>query len=233
MPVMKVGMTSNNWAGNADTVDNFHASQTPAQNVIVPLNANGILDLSATYVKSDVYTFRRVNLTNATSDYELQVGQEAIINFTNTSSVPLSIATQSGTLYNLYIYLTNPSFNQGNGVTGLVFLLPNNTNYTNAFYRAGASWDSSTYSNIIGGNVSAFNLSGNLFPANNFSVIYNEVTHKSTFSISIHAGANTNNYARWQHLCSVWNDYTTQWTSLGTITFPVSTSGYILVRRLA
>jgi hypothetical protein len=49
----------------------------------------GILDLSAAYVKSNVYTFRRVNLTGATSDYELQVGEEAIINFTNTTSVPL------------------------------------------------------------------------------------------------------------------------------------------------
>jgi hypothetical protein len=32
---------------------------------------------------------------------------------------------------------------------------------------------------------------------------------------------------------SQWNDTTTAWTSLGTITFPQATSGYILVRRLA
>jgi hypothetical protein len=66
-------------AQNSDTVDGFHASLTPAPNVIVPLDASGVLDLSATYVKSNVYTFRRIDLTNATSDYMLQVGEEAII----------------------------------------------------------------------------------------------------------------------------------------------------------
>ena len=38
---MKVGMVSDGWVKDADTLDGFHASQTPAPNVIVPLNANG------------------------------------------------------------------------------------------------------------------------------------------------------------------------------------------------
>jgi len=217
---------------DADTLNGFHASQTPAPNVIVPLDADGILDLSATYVKSSVYTFRRVDLTNATSDYMLQVGEEAYISFSDATSVPLRIATQSGTLYNLYIYLTSPSFAQGNGVVASSFLLPNNTSYTNAFYRAGACWDSNASSVGYGGNISAFELIGNLFPANCFAIIYNEINHKSTTAISVHAGYNTSNYARWQHINCVWNDYTTSWTSLGTITFSKSSSGFILVRRV-
>ncbi|QWK20423.1 MAG: hypothetical protein KNN13_03650 [Hydrogenobacter thermophilus] len=221
------------YAQNADTVDGYHASLSPAPNVIVPLNADGVLDLSATYVKSHVYTFRRVDLTNATSDYNLQVGEEAIINFTNATSVPLRIATSSGTLYNLYVYLTAPSFAQGNSAVNTAFLLPNNTSITNAFYYAGCAWGSNGQSLVLYGRTSAFVLIGNAYLANCFSVIYNEVNHKSLTSISVHAGVNTDNYARWQHVSSVWNDYSTQWTSLGTITFPISSSGYILVRRLA
>ncbi len=221
------------YSQDADKVDGFHASLTPAPNVIVPLDASGILDLSATYVRSNVYTFRRVDLTDATSDYDLQMGEEAIISFTNATSKLLRIATQSGTLYNLYIYLTAPSFAQGIGRAGSVFLHPNNITYTNAFYRAGALWDSAGNGASYGGNISAFELTGNLFPANCFSIVYNETNHKATTSISVHAGYNTNNYARWQHINCVWNNYTTNWTSLGTIVFPVSSSGFILVRRLA
>ena len=87
-----------NWQGLkvsfADTVDGFHASLTPSPNVIVPLNTSGILDLSDTYIRSDVYTFRRVDLSNATSDYELRVGEEAIVRFNNQSLVPFRVAIQ-------------------------------------------------------------------------------------------------------------------------------------------
>jgi len=218
---------------NAETLNGFRASLTPAPNVIVPLNENGVLDLSSTYIRSDVYTFRRVDLSRATSDYELRVGEEAIINFTNATSVPLRIATQIRSLYNLYIYLTAPSFAQGNGRVGSVFLNPNNTTYTNAFYRAGALWDSAGNGAAYGGVISSFELAGNLFPANCFAIIYNEINHKSTTAISVHAGTSTSNYARWQHINCVWNNYTIQWISLGTIVFPTNSSGYILVRRLA
>jgi len=216
----------------ADTVDGFHASLTPAPNVIVPLNSNGVLDLSASYVKSGVYTFRRINLTFASSDYYLQVGEEALINFHNTTSVPLKISTHTGTLYNLYIYLLQPSFAQGNGVIGSAFLYPNNTTYTNAFYRSGALWDSAWNGAVYSGVISAFELIGNCYPANCFAIIYNEINHKSTTAFSVHAGINTSNYARWQHINCVWNNYTINWASLGTITFPIQSSGYILVRRL-
>jgi len=220
-------------ADNSNKVGGFPASQTPAPNTILPLNASGILDLSASYMKSDIYTFRRVDLTNATSDYMLQVGEEAYISFSDATSVSLKIATQNMTLYNLYIYLTSPSFAQGNGVEASSFLLPNNTSYTNAFYRVGAAWDSNNSNYVYSANISAFELIGNLFPGNCFAIIYNEINHKSTTAISVHAGMNTYNYVRWQQINSVWNDYTTSWTSLGTITFPKSSSGFILVRRLA
>jgi hypothetical protein len=175
----------------------------------------------------------RVDLTNATSDYLLKVGEEAIINFTNTTNVPLHIATQSGTLYNLYVYLTNPTFELGNGVIGSVLLLPNNTYYSDAFYRAGILVDSNISHGYINYRVSGLELAYDYFPANCFSIIYNETGHKSATSFSIHSGFDYSNFARWQSENCVWIDFTTEWTSLGTITFPQPTTGFILVRRLA
>ncbi|MDM7320618.1 MAG: hypothetical protein P3W91_002680 [Fervidobacterium sp.] len=119
----------------SDTVDGYHASQTPAPHVIVPLDANGVLDLSATYVRSNVYTFRRVDLTNATSDYMLQVGEEAYISFSNTTSVPLRIATHNGTYYEFHLVCTNTGGTSG-ATTAPIYLYPNNTTYSNAFVFA-------------------------------------------------------------------------------------------------
>jgi len=116
---------------NADKVDGFDASQTPAPNVIVPLNEDGILDLSATYVKSNVYTFRRVDLTNATSDYDLQLGEEAYYEWNTTVSTSLPLRIQvSGMLYEMIVVVPNRKTN----AIGLV-LYPNNTTYSSAFRR--------------------------------------------------------------------------------------------------
>jgi hypothetical protein len=212
---------------NADTVDGFHASLTPAPNVIVPLNASGILDLSATYVRSNVYTFRRVDLTGATSDYMLQVGEEAIINFTNATSAPLRIATQNGTYYEMDVVLSNNVGTSG-ATDGAVFLNPNNTTYSNAFthvemYRATAGFNNyvATYS--------AFRIAWGFGDARVF--IINFTTRKSIKGIHMITGTIYSPIVVVH--ASQWNNTTTLWTSLGTITFPQPSSGYILVRRLA
>jgi len=214
-------------AGFADTVDGFHASQTPAPNVIVPLNASGILDLSATYVKSSVYSFRRVDLTNATSDYLLQVGEEAYISFSNATSVPLRIATQSGTYYEMDIVVSNNVGTSG-GSGNPISLNPNNTTYSNAFsyveiIRSTATSGSNSFT------YSAFRLGWAYGDVRVYLI--NFTTHKSVKGIDMQTGTSE---APVVHLYATqWNDTTIAWTSLGTITFPQSTSGYILVRRLA
>jgi len=213
---------------NADTVDGFHASQTPAPNVIVPLNASGVLDLSATYVKSNVYTFRRVDLTNATSDYMLQVGEEAIINFTNATSVQLRIATQSGTYYECHLVCSNTGANSGGG-NAPVFLNPNNTTYTNAFVYAEIYRNSSASgSNYL--SYSAFRC-GLGFVTSVF-YITNFTQYKNLLGIYDIYGIDWS-YSVIICFSTDWRDTSTAWTSLGTIVFPQSTSGYILVRRLA
>jgi hypothetical protein len=213
-------------ATNADKIDGFHASQTPAPNVIVPLDANGILDLSATYVKSNVYTFRRVDLTNATSDYFLQVGEEAIINFTNKTSVPLRIATQSGTYYEMDLISFVPI---KTGSAGPIFLNPNNTTYSNAFKFMNVFINDN--SGVLGGRTtySAFRITW--AGAHTRIYIHNVTVAKSVKSLS-HLWESVNSCSLSMEL-TYWDDTSTDWISLGTITFPQSYSGYILVRRLA
>jgi len=226
MPVMKVGMVSGSGL-DADTLNGFRASLTPAPNVIVPLNASGVLDLSATYVKSSVYTFRRVDLTNATSDYELQVGEEAYISFSNATSVPLRIATQSGTYYECHLICSNAY--TISGTSNPIFLNPNNTTYTNAFIYAEMVRSSSGFGSGYF-TYSAFRcgwaFSNSTFFITNFTQYKNVKGLKDLYGISegcpLIVAFSTD-----------WRDATTAWTSLGTITFPQATSGYILVRRLA
>jgi len=211
-------------AVNSDTVDGFHASPTPAPNVIVPLNANGILDLSATYVKSNVYTFRRVDLTNATSDYLLQVGEEAYISFSNTTSVPLRIATNTNCIYEIFLQFTVNLPN--NNV--FTYLNPNNTTYASSFSHCSVFWNSlgdsyrTTYASL-----------------DNAFKIYNQTPHTymilETFRrtikgiVSYEFGDTGIGYGIFT---SKWQDSTTAWVSLGTFTFPRAMSGVILVRRL-
>jgi len=226
MPVVKVGMVSGSGL-DADTLNGFRASLTPAPNVIVPLDASGILDLSATYVKSSVYTFRRVDLTNATSDYMLQVGEEAYISFSDATSVPLRIATQSGTYYECHLICSN-AYN-ASGTSAAVFLNPNNTTYANAFvyaeiYRNSTGLGSTyiTYSAFR----CAWNFSNSTFFITNFTQYKNVRGFHDIYGT-------TNDAPVIVAFSTDWRDATTVWTSLGTITFPQATSGYILVRRLA
>jgi hypothetical protein len=215
---------------NADTVNGFHASQTPAPNVIVPLNSSGVLDLSATYIKSNVYTFRRVDLSNATSDYLLQVGEEAIINFTNATSIPLHIATQSGTYYEMDVVLSNPAGTSG-ASNNYISLTPNNTTYSSAFYHAGAYAYYSGNSSVVllQSNISYFKLGNGAVSARSY--ITNFTTNKHINTLYSNTGLSTSPMASIE--TCYWNDTSTAWTSLGTITFSQTSSGYILVRRLA
>ena len=212
---------------DADKVDGYHASQTPAPNVIVPLDANGILDLSATYVKSNVYTFRRVDLTDATSDYMLQVGEEAYISFSNTMSVPLRIATQSGTYYECHLVCNNTGGTSG-GTSGSIYLNPNNTTYSDSFIYAELYRDSGmAHSNYF--TYSAFRC-GHMFVSSLF-YITNFVQYKNVKGIyDIYGLSNT--YPCLDIFSTDWQDTTTSWTSLGTIVFPQNSSGYILVQRI-
>ncbi len=212
----------------ADTVDGFHANLTPAPNTIVPLNASGVLDLSNTYIISNVYVFRRVNLTNATSDYMLQVGEEAVINFTNATSVPLRIATFSGTLYQCFLVCTNNSGVSG-GSANPIFLNPNNQTYNNAFVYVDVYRGASVNLASTSATYSAFRC-GWAFSRSSF-FITNLTQYKNLHGIYSVYGVSGSNPTLFS-FSTDWRNTTIEWTSLGTLVFPQATSGFILVRRL-
>jgi hypothetical protein len=216
------------FADAADTVDGFHASLTPAPNVIVPLNASGVLDLSGTYIRSNVYTFRRVNLTNAT-DYDLQLGEEAyyVWDTTVSTSLPLRIRV-SGMLYEMIVVVPNRI-----GYSVNLELFPNNMSYSSAFQRttlypssdnqAVYNWKDTInfilYEQVGGGGVLISLLQTT---TGNKGEIHYMTLQNTNASFSCH-----------MQVAHRWNDTTTVWSSLGTLVIG-SPNGiiYVSIRRL-
>jgi uncharacterized protein YcfL len=206
-------------------------SQTPAPNVIVPLNADGVLDLSQTYVRSSVYTIRRINGNNLTSDYPLEVGEEAIYTFSTSTPpayVPLRIATNPYGVYQILIFdyiITAP-----NSDLGHYDLLVNNTAYTNMFRTVFAHFYENSSVNVYTHSTTGLYFEkptgGIVFALVN---VYNRVALFDT-SVNVAVG-NTIPTGRMAGTTR-WIDKSTPWTSLGTM-FCNSTNGLILVRRLA
>ena len=157
----------------------------------------------------------------------LQVGEEAYISFSDTKSVPLRIATQSGTYYECYLVCSNPGGTSG-GAEGAIFLNPNNTTYSDSFVYAGlvrsSSASGSSYITYSAFRV-AYAFVSSVFYITNFVQYKNVIGIYDIYGIS-------NGYPCLVIFSTDWRDTTTPWTSLGTIVFPQNTSGYIIVRRL-
>jgi len=187
-------------------------------NIFNELSRMGLLNVSHI---SDV-----VNLTGATTDYELQVGQIAYISFTDVTQVPLHIATPNNSYYELHVIPSNTGGTSG-GTDGNVYLYPNNTTYSGAFYSAEFWRDASAMSSSYPQN-SAFVI-GRAFSAIT-AWITNRTQYKNVRALLDYYGI-SNTWPAMRAISSDWRDTTTEWTSLGTIVFPQSTSGEILVFR--
>jgi hypothetical protein len=225
---MKVGMVSDGWVRDADRVDGFDASQTPGPNVIVPLNTSGVLDLSATSALINVYTVRRIDGNNLTSDYPLAVGEEVIYiwDTTKSTSLPLHISTSGG----IYQIIINGRYNTSQDIS--LNLAPNNTSYSNAFtftevYALDGSSSPGAYSG--GGSYFLFERLGSgglafmlcsTYTDRKFLIAEERISRYSNGGINV-------------LLSSRWNDTTTAWTSLGTLLIDAANGTfYVLVRRL-
>jgi len=178
-------------------------------------------DPATRVLKSDVYTFRRVNLTSATSDYELQVGEEAFIDFVSILEVPLRIATDFNRLYEMFICIRGAS-------GGIARLAPNNTFYNASFSFVLVRWQSNTSSTFHFSNdsVDAFR-----FDTAAIADIY-LIIDTYTGQIQGFCGARVLSIATFSNFASVWRSNFTSWTSLGTLHFTSPTTGYVLIRRL-
>jgi len=187
-------------------------------NIFNELSRMGLLNVSHI---SDV-----VNLTGATTDFELQVGQIAYISFTDVTQVPLHIATPNNSYYELHVIPSNTGGTSG-GTDGNVLLYPNNMTYSDAFYTARLTRDGSGFTHDYLQS-SAF-LIGRAFSAIT-AWITNRAQYKNVRALIDYYGI-SNSYPGLRAMSSDWRDTTTAWTSLGTIVFPQSTSGEILVFR--
>lgn len=164
-----------------------------------------------------------IDLTNASSDYSLQVGQTATITYTSATNVPLHVATVEG-IYEVTIagYKITPSS------SAAITFSPNNTSYTSAFQWAQGSQDPGG-SSASGATMSTVQVGqGNLISAN-----WRLNTFTLGKSFRIQSTIVDLSYIRSLTISAQWNDTTTAWTSLGTITFPFAQSGNILIKRIA
>jgi hypothetical protein len=168
-------------------------------------------------------TQRVIDLTNTSVDYTLQVGQTAILTYTNATSVPLHVSTVEG-LYELDIIgdrTTSITNNNGS------YLMPNNlsqSSYISIIYEngAGPSRLSSTTSTNFQLGEGRINMAS--FKLNTFTI--------SKASSGLSQASLTSGNVMSQVLHNYLNDTTTPWTSLGTITFPFNQSGKIIIKRI-
>lgn len=199
-----------------------------------PVNAL-TLDASgnATFVGSMLGNLSLINLGSASSDVSLLIGQTGYIDYTAQTSQALHVATADNQAYEMIIMAA------GNGNTAAVTTLsPNNTTYTNFFATEGAG-DS-------GGSVIGYGQYNNAFVLSVSHDIrqgrYFISTKTTSKVVSAHvAGVNTLNLY-WVNFICAWQavassigagDTTTVWTSLGTITFPIASTGRVLIKRVA
>jgi len=214
---------------NAGLVDGFPVSATPTPNALLPLNSNAQFPFSVLPPGIGNAYANPINLTSATADYMLQPGEVAYISFTSATSVPLNIATTNGTYYEMDLVSSN-SVGTSSWGGGDIFLNPNNTTYSNAFNYNELAYITGGSSAVGGSSTfSAFRIGWGFSDVE--CTIGNFTTYKTVKGIDTDTG--TVNSPLMHVYGTQWNDTTTSWTSLGTITFPQQTSGYVLVRRLA
>ncbi len=194
----------------ANRLQGYTPSQMPSPNTIPVALSNGRLDIG--------WVSYRTSLTNATSDYSLEIGEEAyyVWNTTRSTSLPLRIAV-NGWLYELIILVPNRVAYPVN-----IFLLPNNLTYQSAFQRT------VMYPNNSDGAVFNFK--------DNPSVIFYEQVGGGGMLVSWlqtttgnkgemhhmtvqHSGLNFSSHMQGAHR---WNNTTTVWSSLGTLTIGAS-----------
>jgi len=167
-----------------------------------------------------------IDLSNAQQDYELQLHETAYISFSDATQVLLHIATPNNSYYELHVIPSNTGGTSG-GQASPIYLYPNNTTYSGAFYYAEVCRNSIGLSSVYQ-QYSAFRI-GWIFSCIT-AWITNRTQYKNVRGIYDIYG-NSPDYPTVIAFSTDWRNTTTPWTSLGTIVFPQSTSGEIFVFR--
>ena len=211
------GDVVSSFVGLSDTPDSY--SGHPSKIVAVKSDSSGL-----EFVSASAGSYTIVDLTSATEDYALAPGEVAKITYTSATSVPLHIATEEGE-YELKLSAAPVLTTCTNGAG---YLNPNNTTYSNAINRQYVNGSSSTMTTGL--------VTESAFLANAHRMIAAKL-HITNLTSGKHVLGqlgfvhDTGAYST-QTTTSIWNDTTTVWTSLGTITFVNAQSGIITVRRI-
>jgi hypothetical protein len=233
-------------AVNSDMVDGFNASQTPTPNTIPVALDTGKLDLNwllasqtpspntipvaldtgklhIDWLPDDIggYGYRRIDLTNATTDYNLQLDEEAYYEWntaTTNRSLPLRIQV-SGSLYQLFVA---PS---GYNTSTVFYLNPNNTTYSSQFNEVRIRSEQPNSNTPSCHSTTTNNM--RFYSSGAFSVLLQTIMQNK---MAITFGFHSSNIFI---VSSFWNNNSTTWSSLGTLTVNNNVgTAYVLVRRL-
>lgn len=165
-----------------------------------------------------------INLTGATTDHTLAVGQVAIIDSTGATSIPLHIACGDGQLYE---YWLNSS--QLIAGTATCYLQPNNINYGAVFTYREIYCNNAAAAGSAAANVSYFYVE---VGAGAF-VVYGTLSTVTIAKTGISMNASSSSTISYTGvMASRWQDTTTAWTSLGTLQFGHLWAGRITIRRV-
>ncbi|HUN00400.1 MAG TPA: hypothetical protein PLI96_07950 [Halothiobacillus sp.] len=160
-----------------------------------------------------------INNTSAATDLALSVGQSAYITVASATSVPLHIVCGDNQLFEVTLQLTEP----GSSASANTYLEPNNTTYSSAFSNQIMACNSGTFGGS--GNTASYFLINGVEGFAASIKISTKIISKYTLASVVGSG-NIGLISSW------WNDTTTAWNSLGTIVFPVSVTGQIVIKRV-
>lgn len=172
-----------------------------------------------------------VDLSGATSDYELSVGEAAYINYTSVSSISLRVRTLPGE----YELIINGSLSDSATDVGAV-LTPNyggsvpasNSIILSDFFRGSNA--PNTFIGEYYTNRNNFYLCSGV-PIKVVAKISTFTNCKNCFGNSV-GRQSTNSKMYDIYFNQWWTNTTTEWTSLGQIAFGSSQTGRIIVRRV-
>lgn len=159
------------------------------------------------------------------SGYVLSPGESIFKTFSAATSIPLYVTTAQGIYDILIVGDRSVSVSNNNSIT----LSPNGTTYSNAIRRVETY--NTTGSTLGGGNSlqSEFKLSEALLV---YSIIkvFTFTTGKAVQVNNLIIDTGPTLYR--EEESQTWEDTTTVWSSLGTLTFPFAQSGTILIKRV-
>lgn len=159
--------------------------------------------------------------SSVSSDIALEIGETIELPFSSAASVPLYVATEDGTAYEMTMLLS------AYVATTAAELRPNNTTYPNKFYcemlQASSSTPSAQQFNTSSfGYTSAGWLKTGRYTINN-SLAQKEVVLMTRIG-ALNAPATI-------LVTMSWNDMTTAWISIGTMVWGAPQSGTMLLKR--